>query len=1663
MSSADKERLLQLLDYVQHIVRLPERARFSVKDSGSFVYLQEDLHDRIGVQFNGRDDQGPVWLKLVRLQRIDPPEPPEELRPWISMIKNPLREPKVAADRIETVTREESEMLVERRLVDLEDVKKLRKRGPNKEKMAEVTRRLQKDGTLSEAIGKYMAGPWRRWAELERPRRTSMKVYDDFFKLHQSIQAGAVEAPVEVIWGIGVAVWKTGKGTIKHPLIEVLVEIDVDPKTNDILVRRRDAEPQLFIKQFQNLDSPGIVKLQEETRKYFEKFRKGHDPRDFSPFAVDTFEPLLRLATTLLSSSAQYYPDIADDPKDPRLPAPTEALQITDTWAIYARPRSDNLFYEDIERLKEIVEVNDFDSLQTAACEFVADPSDKPTYQPRGVDLLGGPLEKSDDLEAGEQSTKDFELFFPREYNDAQVKIIHELERSDGVIVQGPPGTGKTHTIANIICHYLATGRRVLVTSQGEPALKVLREFIPEEIRRLTIALLTKDREGLQQLETAVTLLANEVSRIDPRQIEKQIIESEQGLRDLRAQIKENERQVREIAERQLTPQQHELFGKGGCSPAELATRLAKDVDRHSWLPDDPGLEPESAPQFTNKDVAAAAQARRRLGADLQYLTNVLPEVKNLPDNSKLQEFHEQIIDADQNDPHAEDSDFPKLSVLAENAIERATALIDDLRALIEVQDLVAPYTWLAPLFQAWLEFGFGQPTTKPFDDLVPDLEDLAVRISEFEARPVSLPVLGDDANEVADAVARAAKGRRPFGTLAIGSSRPKLLFAEILVDGEPPANKEGWRHAEDFFKLRADACAVAVCWNDIAEQFGLPVVDESSEAAAASLVEHLDPIVQARQATESDIRQLRDEIPELFPHGIDALEVYRDRDAALLAIEAVEVNLTRSDRATAQEAISAVAALLEAGEGPIVQQAVAFLRGKVGNQLVRTSEISSQWDALLADLKRVHSYSRDFEMVRKLADLVEQSGAPKWAEALRTEPVTGDEDPWTPKHALDSWKWKRLATYLRSIDGREPIRRLSRAYLALETERKATLTEVVRLRTFLGLYVNMTDLAKSALVRFTAAIRHIGSGEGSRSRRHKRDARDAMNDCYGAVPCWIMPIWRVSETLPPEIGSFDLVIVDEASQSDILAMPTLMRGKKLLIVGDDKQVSPVAPFVEERKLLQLRNQHLSNQIFVDLMIPGSSLYDLANAVFSGRRVMLDEHFRCVEPIIRFSFRFYPEKIIPVRIPKASERLEPPMVDVYVAGGKRDKKKVNQVEATAIVDEIERLVNDPVFRKRSIGVVSLIGAQQGVFIQNLLLRRIGQERYLRHQIDCGDSATFQGRERDIMFVSMVAAPGRIAGQTAVIYEQRFNVAMSRARDRMYLFRSVQPHDLNPNDLKAKVIEHFTRAPEGDRGPVEDLVELCDTDLERQVYEHLAELGYRVTPRVTVGEHSIDLVVEGADDRRLAIGIDGDRDQTADEWLHEWSQEKVLERVGWRFWRCWASSFALDSEACIKDLLDTLAEMEIEPIGQASVQRGQHSEQRVVKEAKQTNGGDQDHDEDPEARKAKEDVTLMLEDEERDESEPVVEVGDRILVSYSDDPSRYRILVISESEHDPENGVLISSDPVGQAILGAAVGEEIETRLDDATGRVLTIFEIEKTGSDAALTQAEPQPPAPAGS
>jgi very-short-patch-repair endonuclease len=183
-----------------------------------------------------------------------------------------------------------------------------------------------------------------------------------------------------------------------------------------------------------------------------------------------------------------------------------------------------------------------------------------------------------------------------------------------------------------------------------------------------------------------------------------------------------------------------------------------------------------------------------------------------------------------------------------------------------------------------------------------------------------------------------------------------------------------------------------------------------------------------------------------------------------------------------------------------------------------------------------------------------------------------------------------------------------------------------------------------------------------------------------------------------------------------------------------------------------------------------------------------------------------------------------------------------------------------------------------------------------------------------MFLSMVADPANCRALSGNMFEQRFNVAASRARDRMYLVRSVQLTDLSHLDLRRGLLSHFSKPMDGSVDETKSLIEECESGFEKDVYTALFSRGYRVVPQVKAGSFRIDMVVEGADDARLAIECDGDEFHGPDRWAADMSRQRVLERAGWTFWRCFASTWSLRKDEVLKELLDRLTVMGIEPLG-----------------------------------------------------------------------------------------------------------------------------------------------------
>jgi very-short-patch-repair endonuclease len=301
---------------------------------------------------------------------------------------------------------------------------------------------------------------------------------------------------------------------------------------------------------------------------------------------------------------------------------------------------------------------------------------------------------------------------------------------------------------------------------------------------------------------------------------------------------------------------------------------------------------------------------------------------------------------------------------------------------------------------------------------------------------------------------------------------------------------------------------------------------------------------------------------------------------------------------------------------------------------------------------------------------------------------------------------------------------------------------------------------------------------------------------------------------------------------------------------------------------------------------------------------------------------------------------------------------------------------------------------------------------------------------------MVECPQTCTSKTALPFQQRFNVALSRARDREYLFRSVTEEMLKPDDLKAKVLRHFKNPMAGRGTPAGDLMSLCQSGFERDVLARLLALGYRVQPQVKVGPFSIDLVVEGRDDRRLAIELDGDQYHGPERWADDLARQRVMERVGWRFWRCWGSSFRLDPEGCLDDLVRALGSLGIEPMS-AREASTVWTEFRTTAPP-ETVGFDQ--------LAATPDAVLtpasaVPSETLAEDAENTVEIGDRVQVQVGED-TRVRVITLTADRSDPDLGIISVRHPAGAALLGAQEDEEIEFEIDNKP-RQWMVIKIEK--------------------
>jgi very-short-patch-repair endonuclease len=330
-----------------------------------------------------------------------------------------------------------------------------------------------------------------------------------------------------------------------------------------------------------------------------------------------------------------------------------------------------------------------------------------------------------------------------------------------------------------------------------------------------------------------------------------------------------------------------------------------------------------------------------------------------------------------------------------------------------------------------------------------------------------------------------------------------------------------------------------------------------------------------------------------------------------------------------------------------------------------------------------------------------------------------------------------------------------------------------------------------------------------------------------------------------------------------------------------------------------------------------SSIYDIGRQAF-GDAVRLVEHFRSVPEIIGFSNQLsYEGKIRPLRASSATQ-IKPACVALKVVG--RPGGDVNPREAEANVSLIKAMTKHPAYAGKTIGVISMVKEDQALLIQSLLHKRIDSVELERRRILAGISAEFQGDERDVMFLSLVdSSPGdestlRTLREGAFeLVKKRYNVAASRARDQIWVVHSFDAdRDLKPDDLRFQLLQH-AKDPASTLRASRSVDARPESPLEQEVVRRLREAGYHVNLRMNVGHFRIGMVVEGEDEKRLAVECDGDRYSSLESLTDDAARQGILERLGWQFVRIRATAFYRDPDGALRRVFDRLQELGIEPM------------------------------------------------------------------------------------------------------------------------------------------------------
>lgn len=456
--------------------------------------------------------------------------------------------------------------------------------------------------------------------------------------------------------------------------------------------------------------------------------------------------------------------------------------------------------------------------------------------------------------------------------------------------------------------------------------------------------------------------------------------------------------------------------------------------------------------------------------------------------------------------------------------------------------------------------------------------------------------------------------------------------------------------------------------------------------------------------------------------------------------------------------------------------------------------------------------------------------------------------------------------------------------------------------------------------------------------RKYFSEFQDTLTDL---LPCWLMSPETVSEVMPLANDMFDIIIFDEASQMFIEnAIPTIYRGKKVIIAGDDKQLKPNASFSSKYDELNEDELTIENSAALE----EESLLDLAKVKYEC--VHLNYHYRSkYDELINFSnYAFYSGRLqVSPNIRKSDSDITP-ISRIKVDGVWINRQ--NEKEAKTVVELVSDILKTRQ-ENETIGIITFNATQKDL-IEDMLEENCYKDSNFKalysKEIDREDGdedvsmfvkniENVQGDERDIIIFSTGYAKnenGRVSVNFGSLSqdggENRLNVAISRAKRQIHIITSIEPEELSVDGTKnlgpkllKKYLQYVRAVSNKDKDEANSILNslvdsnmnrkeeaIFDSGFEKEVYEALRSKGYDVDTQIGVSGYKIDLGIYDRKTSRYILGIECDgstyhSSKSARE--RDIHRQRYLESRGWKIIRIWSRDWWNNSTLEIEKIRD----------------------------------------------------------------------------------------------------------------------------------------------------------------